>query len=447
MKPCRFRPFPALMVLAFILTGCAAASQQEPSADGPLDPKNPVTISIWNYYNGAQLSFFNDLVKKFNETDGKVQGIFVESFSQGSVNDLESNVLAAAQGKVGAGKIPNIFAAYADTAYAVDRLGLAADLSGYLTEEERAAFVDSYINEGRFSEEGGIKIFPVAKSTEIFMLNKTDWDLFSSATGASREDLATMEGLVRVAKAYYKWTDGLTPAPNDGRAFFGRDAMANYFLIGAMPLGCEIFTVRDGRLDLNFDHDVLRTLWGSYYVPYIKGYFASSGRFRSDDIKTGNIIALAGSSSGATFFPNQVIVSDTESYPIEVEVFACPRFEGGAPYAVQQGAGMVVTAGSEAEIAASVQFLKWLTRDENNISFSMASGYLPVTKSANNVETILQQQGEISGTMEQILRVAVDTVNDNTLYTPRAFEKGTSARAILEYSMSDLAAVFDRRLF
>lgn len=89
----------------------------------------------------------------------------------------------AAQGKVGAGKIPNIFAAYADTAYAVDRLGLAADLSGYLTEEERAAFVDSYINEGRFSEEGGIKIFPVAKSTEIFMLNKTDWDLFSSATG------------------------------------------------------------------------------------------------------------------------------------------------------------------------------------------------------------------------------------------------------------------------
>ena len=279
------------------------------------------------------------------------------------------------------------------------------------------------------------------------MLNKTDWDLFSSATCASREDLATMEGLVRVAKAYYKWTDGLTPAPNDGRAFFGRDAMANYFLIGAMPLGCEIFTVRDGRLDLNFDHDVLRTLWGSYYVPYIKGYFASSGRFRSDDIKTGNIIALVGSSSGATFFPNQVIVSDTESYPIEVEVFACPRFEGGAPYAVQQGAGMVVTAGSEAEIAASVQFLKWLTRDENNISFSMASGYLPVTKSANNVETILQQQGEISGTMEQILRVAVDTVNDNTLYTPRAFEKGTSARAILEYSMSDLAAVFDRRLF
>ena len=58
----------------------------------------------------------------------------MESFSQGSVNDLESNVLAAAQGKVGAGKIPNIFAAYADTAYAVDRLGLAADLSGYLTE-------------------------------------------------------------------------------------------------------------------------------------------------------------------------------------------------------------------------------------------------------------------------------------------------------------------------
>lgn len=430
-----------MLSLLLVLGGCSSVSPTPNHADnGPLNPDTPVTISVWTYYNGAQLSTFNTLVEEFNKTAGKEQGIFVESFSQGSVNDLETNVLAAAQGKVGAGEVPNIFAAYADTAYAIDRLGLAADLSGYLSEEERAAFVDSYIDEGRFAGDGSIKIFPIAKSTEIFMLNQTDWDAFSAATGADLAELATMEGLVRVAQSYYEWTDSLTPALNDGKAFFGRDAMANYFLIGAMQLGCEIFATQEGRLKLNFDRDVLRTLWDSFYVPYVKGYFAASGRFRSDDIKTGNIIALVGSSSGATFFPNQVIVSDTESYPIDVRVLPCPRFEGGEPYAVQQGAGMVVTSKTEAEVTASVQFLKWLTQDENNIFFSMSSGYLPVTKSANNVEAILRQQGQVDPVMQQILTVAVGTVNGNSLYTPHAFEKGTSARAVLEYSMSERAA-------
>ena len=56
----------------------------------------------------------------FNNTVGKEKNITVESYSQGSVNDLETQVMAAAQGKVGASAMPNIFMAYADTAYAMD---------------------------------------------------------------------------------------------------------------------------------------------------------------------------------------------------------------------------------------------------------------------------------------------------------------------------------------
>ena len=82
--------------------------------------KEPVTITIWNYYNGEQLEAFNRMVQNFNDTVGKEQGITVESASQGSVNDLETNVLNAAEGKVGAEELPNIFSGYADTAYALD---------------------------------------------------------------------------------------------------------------------------------------------------------------------------------------------------------------------------------------------------------------------------------------------------------------------------------------
>ena len=93
--------------LGIVLGGCGNNS--------PLDAKNPVSIDIWTYYNGDQLTAFDALVEEFNETVGKEKGIVVKGYSQGSVNDLESNVLAAVQGEVGADEVPNIFAAYADT--------------------------------------------------------------------------------------------------------------------------------------------------------------------------------------------------------------------------------------------------------------------------------------------------------------------------------------------
>lgn len=429
----KYRALCVVMAMSMAFAGCGEKS--------PLDAKNPVTIEVWNYYNGDQLTAFDSLVEEFNETVGKEKGIIVKSNSQGSVNDLEANVLAAIREEVGAAEVPNIFMAYADTAYTADQLGGVVDLKDYLTDEEIALYIDSYIKEGDFSGSGEIKIFPTAKSTEVLVLNKTDWEVFASETGADYDDLADIEGLVATAERYYEWTDAKTPdVPNDGKALFGRDAMANYMLVGSKQLGTEIFSVSDGEMTLNFEKETVRKLWDYYYIPFIKGYFAATGRFRSDDIKTGNIIAYVGASSGASFFPDIVSISDEESYPIEMEVLPCPQFADSEDYAVQQGAGMVVTQGSEAEIYASVEFLKWFTADERNISFSVQSGYMPVTKTANDKNAILNSGAEISAGMEKTLSVGVDTVNENQLYSTKAFEGGTEARSVLEYAMSDRAS-------
>ena len=101
---------------------------------------------------------------------------------------------------------------------------------------------------------------------------------------------------------------------------------------------------------------------------------------------------------------------------------------------------MVVTAGTEEEINASVEFLKWFTQPENNISFSVDSGYLPVTTAANDMEAIKTSGLELSPKMERILSNAVQSVKNNTLYTPSAFAGGNKARKVLEYGLSDLAA-------
>ena len=403
------------VTIAVSCTGCTSSG---------IKSKNPLTVTVWTYYNGDLLEAFNSLVNEFNEGEGKEKGIKVECSSLGSVNDLETNVLNSAEGKVGAAEMPNIFSAYADTAYTMDQMGKIADISVYLTAEEKETYVKSYLEEGDFSGDGSIKIFPVAKSTELLFLNETDWEAFAGETGASYEDLETVEGLLDTAKKYYDWSDG--------KAFFGRDAMANYMLIGAKELGSELFQVKDGRMTLDFKEEIARKLWDSYYVPYIKGYFNASGRFRSDDIRTGNLIGYVGSTASATYFPKQVVESDTKSHDITLKVLPAPVFEGSEAYAVQQGAGMVVTK-------ASVEFLKWFTRTENNIAFSVGSGYLPVTREANDRKKIKSCNTDISDSMEEILSVGVDTVNTSTMYTPKAFEGSNDARNILEHTMSDLA--------
>ncbi len=422
--------------LLFVLPGCGDKS--------PLDPQDPVSLTVWHYYNGSQQAAFDTLVEEFNDTAGRERGIYVQSYSQGSVSDLESAVRDAISGKVGAEAMPDIFSSYADTAYEIEQAGALANLSGYLSQEELEQYVDSYIEEGRIAADGTLRIFPTAKSTEIMMLNKTDWEVFAADTGASLEDLRTIEGVAAVARTYYEWTDGLTPdVPGDGKAFYGRDAVANYFIIGLQQLGVEIFQVEHGEMTLHAPKEELRRLWENYYVPMVKGYFGAYGAFRSDDVKTGDILAYTGSTSSAMYFPDQVEL-DAGSHPIDYIVMPAPVFEGGRAYAVQQGAGMVVSRSDERREYASVEFLKWFTQAEENLRFGCVSGYLPVLKEAGSTEKldqVIADQGlSVSPKTYDCLTTIFEELEEMTLYTNKSFQNGSAARKVLEYHLADRAA-------
>ena len=437
----RIRSICILTVLTFVLAGCGGRS--------PLDPKNPVTLTVWHYYNGSQQSAFDALVEEFNDTAGREMGIYVESFSQGSVSDLETAVRASINGDVGADSMPDIFSSYADTAYEIEQSGALANLSEYFSEEELEQYVDSYIEEGRIADDGTLRIFPVAKSTEIMMINKTDWEPFAEETGASLEDLATIEGVAAVSKAYYEWTDAQTPdVPGDGQAFYGRDAMANYFIIGMQQLGVEIFQVENGKMTLNVPKEELRRLWENYYVPMVKGYFGAYGSFRSDDVKTGDLLAYTGSTTSAMYFPDQV-EQDDGTYDIDYIILEAPVFEGGQRCAVQQGAGMVVSKSDEKREYAAVEFLKWFTQADKNLQFGSVSGYLPVLKEANSMEkldqVIAEKQLEVAPKTYDCLTSVFGEMEQTSLYTNKSFRNGSAARKVLEYHLAD-KAVQDREI-
>lgn len=421
------RLFCLLLTLMLLPAGALAQTVQ-------LSPQEPQILTLWHYYNGVQQQTFDQLVLEFNETVGLKQGIIIVPMSQGGVNDLTEKLLASASRKTGADAMPDIFAAYADTAHAVNKMGLVADLSVYMTAEEQAEYMDAYMREGQLDADGGLKVFPIAKSTEMLMVNKTEWDAFATATGADVASLSTWEGLAEVSRQYYEWSGG--------KAFFGRDAFANYILIGSLQLGVEMFQVEGGVMTLNVDEAVMRRLWDNYVVPYANGWFGAYGRFRSDDVKTGQLTALVGSTSGALYFPDKVTRDDGTTYPIESMTLPLPNFAGTQPCAVQQGAGMVVSKSTpEKEYAATV-FLKWFTQEDKNIAFSLSSGYLPVKKAANEPERLnaaMEEKG-VTGLLRDIIQTGAAITSSYRLYTNNAFDNGYEARLVVDTSMAEAAA-------
>lgn len=429
----------ATLILGLMLSGC----DSKEDFDSLLSKNEPVTVTIWHYYNGVQQSQLDEMVETFNNTVGSDKGIYVEARSKNSVGELAESVLSSVNKEPGAEEVPDIFATYVETAYQIDKQGALADLSTYLTEEEIDEYVDEYIEEGAFAGKGTLKIFPTAKSTEVMILNKTDWNKFAESESVSVKDLSTWEGLVRIAEKYYAYTDAKTPdVPNDGKAFFGRDSVANYMVVGAQQLGHSfVIQEKDGTTEVSSDKAVVRKLWENYYVPYVKGYFTAESRFRSDDAKIGSIIALVCSTTGASYYPQEVTINDDYTYPIENEVIPLPNFEGCDPYIVQQGAGMAVLKSDPKTEYACAVFLKWFTENEQNIRFAVNSGYLPVKKSANDIKTIAsyEKDAQISSTMQNTFEVAIDEINSYTPYISAPFEHSAELRDFISVTMEETA--------
>lgn len=423
-----------LSAFALIFTSCN-------NKDHGLSSKNPRTVTIWHYYNGSQGLEFENLVAEFNDTVGREKGIIVYAESKSNIDELNSDLIDSVNKKVGADDLPNLFQCYQDTAIQIDEIQPLASFESYLSSEEKAAYIDSYMDEGVLGNSGELKLFPIAKSTEVLMLNKTDWDIFSAEANVKEENLKTWEGLMTVAEKYYDWSGG--------EAFFGRDAFANYMIVGAKQLGKEIFIVNDGKATLQVDKEVCKKLWDNFYIPYVKGYYVHVGRFRSDDIKLGKIIAQVCSTSSASYFPEEVTREGQASYPISFEVLPVPNFEGTQPMVVQQGASMAMSKSDEATEYGCVVFLKWFTEKEQNMRYALNSGYLPVMKSANSeefIESYFDSEPDMLSDIEsETIRTAFDEINHYTLYSNKGFENGSEARSILNSSMVNLA-IKDREI-
>lgn len=414
-----------VLIISIFINACSIKSDTD-----PLNPNKPITVTVWHYYNGNIKDKFDGLVAEFNETIGIEKGIVVDAQSRGDVGQLASAVFDAANESIGTEPMPDIFAAYPDNAIRVHQIVPLVNLETYFSKEDLYEYKEEFLQEGQIEADGNYYIMPIAKSSENLFVNKTYWQAFASEYGYDNHDLQSWEGITKIAAHYYEVT---------GNGFFGIDANANYMINSAMQLGTEMYIYNDdGSAIFNFNEDIARKIWDNYYIPYLKGHFVKTGRFSSDDAKTGTILAYTGSTAGATYFPTEVTFSQEEVVAIDVLALPYPYFEEGNPYVIQQGAGMCITQSDLSHEYAAAEFLKWFTSSEQNLKFAVSTGYLPVKNEALNESTMLNAMEDTGTNNDAIQSSIITTISmfeNYELYNSKPFNGSYELRELLESNL------------
>lgn len=383
------------LIVPLLLSGCGNNTR--------LNPKNPVTITIWHNYGGQMQNAMNELIEEFNNSIGRQRGIIVSVTSVSASKDIQEKLFSIAAGDPGAPALPNLVTAYPKTALVLFEQGLLAPLDEQFTERELQDYLPRFLDEGRL-DDGQLYVFPIAKSTEVIFLNRTLFDRFAAATGVSINSLTTFEGLAQTAGQYYDWTDSLTPGTaNDGKAFFTADSWFNIALVGSAQLGAAFVTPDH----LNLTGENSQRIWDATAMPALAGSFAITGGYSSDLMKTGEIICALGSTAGILFYGDQVTYPDNTIEATAFSILPCPVFEGGGKIAIQRGGGMCVTRSSPAEEYAAALFLKWFVQPEQNMRFISSTGYLPVTKEAFGKVMRREFAGVENQNLKELLEAAV----------------------------------------
>lgn len=420
-------------------TSSSSTASTDNSGAGTTSNEDGITLTLWHYYNNNTKDAFDVILNDFNTGVGAENNITVKSYSYSGVSDLSAALISAANKEVGMDDMPNIFSAYTDTTLLLDNLGVVASMEPYFTPDEMALFQQDFLNEGRFDSEDNLKIIPVAKSTEILFINNTDFEVFANETGVELSQLATWEGLAEVAEIYYNWTDAKTEDEYDGSALFGVDSEANFMLVAAKQLGEELYDYSGDSVGFGLSQDSARKIWDSLITPYIKGHFRAYGSYRSDDVKSGDLLAYTGSTSSVFYFPTLVELGRETIYDIEGTAMPYPYFRGQDMVAVQQGAGMVISTSDEETERAATFFIKWFTSYENNTAFAVSTGYIPVQNESLSLDRVLSEiesSGEVANVVLDATNVIYgDMLPEYEFYSNKPFDGSYDTRSVSAMSI------------
>ncbi len=296
---------------------------------------------------------------------------------------------------------------------------IESETVGY-TDEQLADFIPGYYAEGAvFDAAGTMYTLPMSKSTEVLYYNKTFFDKNGLTVPTTWEEMEAVCARILEIDPY------CIP--------LGYDSEANWFITMCAQYGSD-YTSLDPYKHFVYNNETNISFVKMFREWYNKGYVTTkelyggytSDLFTSTDAE--KCYMSIGSTGSATWYRPDATAT---GYLFEVGIAPIPQVDASNPQAISQGPSLCIfDHNNKQEVAASWLFVKFLTTNvEFQAGFSSVSGYMPVIRSAAELEVYRNFLANADGG-DNITALAINTglyMADSCFVSP-AFNGSSFAR-------------------
>ncbi|WP_026673376.1 ABC transporter substrate-binding protein [Alkalihalobacterium bogoriense] len=368
----------SFVTMAVVLTGCGGGGSEPTSSEPASEPQNdaePITeeevtldssveIDFWHAMSGGHEESLQAIVEEFNANS---EFITVKAVNQGSYDDLQQKIMAAAKAK----GLPAISQVTTNVVPEYIANDFITSLDSYMnhetygmTEEEITDIVDIFKESSTW--DGTMYSIPFSKSTRILYYNSGMLEEHSLDVPKTWEDIRT------IAETVTK--DGVV-----GMGFENSFEMEFESILRQM--GGEY--VDEAGLEAKFASEK-----GIAALQLIKemvdeGIARTAGEdgYMSNPFGRGDVAMYIGSSAG---IPH---VRGAAEGNIEWSATVLPTYNGVAATPFAGNDIVMYNQSSEEEQLAAWEFMKYLISTDVTAQWAQESGYLPVRYSAMELDS------------------------------------------------------------
>lgn len=422
--------------------------------------ETPVTISMW-VKSDINSPLYASFVETFKQVEPNVTVNLSALEDVSNYNDLQKKVLTGILAK----QYPNIIQAYPGHVADYHANDIAINIQPYFenaqygwTAEERSQFNLSAGQQFGFE---GTYCLPFNKSSEVLYYNRdklVGLDLSAQNTNINNgyaltdeylQNLTWEEIFDRLGPALIAYDEAnpdeklIDKSDKDWSVFFHEDD-ANHFITTMKQYDVDYTSVDStGKGSVNFvnaEAKALRKKFANAVTDHLVATrWSSGGKYSANQLLLGHSLLAVNSTVGASYFYHDEYITD-------VGIGHVPYAEGQKRYVVEQGTSLAfLSHGNELQDLASWLFYKHMTSYENQLTYSLGSGYLPIRADiyddpAYIAFTDLDQFSGISAEKitAEVFNFAEQLQDD--YFTEAPFEGSTAVRNAVSYLNSGIYA-------
>ena len=356
------------IVSVLFIAGLALATFSGCAGKGLLNPKKPVTLTMWHVYGEQADSPMNRYVEEFNSTVGREKGVVIDVTLMSNASQIGEKLIKAQQGKAGVPSMPDLFFCHTSNAAELGTENLV-DWKKEFSEKELSEFVEGFIADG--TENGVLAVLPVSKSTHLLFLAGSAFGRFAAEKKVTYQDLATWDGFFGVAEKYYEYSGG--------KPFCALDYLLRSVELNAISRGAKGFYSENGWYNEN---EVLLGSYTKFANAIAKGHIVVSDLYSNTQVMTGQTVSGISSSAAVLYYNERITYPDNHWEHTNLKILPVPQAGVGEKYATQAGVGLCAYKTTDQKTEAEKVFAQWFTEEKRNLDFVAETGYMPVKNGA-----------------------------------------------------------------